>query len=59
MEKELEKLKDLEFEYNLARLTKQDKQVITLSKLKYENQLNKVLKLQKEQDEELHIKTQK
>ena len=56
MEEELNKLEDLKFEYNLARVTKQSEEIIKLSKLKYEGQLKKVLKLQKEQDEELHIK---
>ena len=47
LDKEQEKLADLEFEYNIARITKQDEDIISSAKGKYIKQLNKVLKLQK------------
>lgn len=56
MEKELEKLADLEFEYNLARITKQSPEIIKVAKGKYTKQLNKLLR--KQQCEELLNKTQ-
>ena len=45
-DKELEKLKDLEFDLNVARLSRQDEDIIKLAKGKYMKQVNKVLKLQ-------------
>ena len=47
LDKEQDKLADLEFEYNIARITKQDEDIISSAKGKYIKQLNKVLKLQK------------
>lgn len=58
MEKELEKLEDLEFEYNVARLSRQSEEVIRLAKGKYRRQLKKILKMQKEADDEISNKTQ-
>ena len=57
MDKELEKLGDLEFEYNIAKLTKQSEEVIKLARGKYKRQLDKVLKMQK--DERISDKAQK
>ena len=45
--KEQQKLADLEFEYNIARLSDQSEEIIRQAKGKYIRQLNKVLKLQK------------
>lgn len=50
MEKELEKLADLEFEYNVARITKQSEEIIKMTKGKYTRQLNKVLRMQKNEE---------
>lgn len=50
MEKELEKLADLEFEYNIARITKQSEEIIKMAKGKYTRQLNKVLRMQKNEE---------
>lgn len=47
MDKELQKLADLEWEYNIAKMTKQDEDIIIIAKGKYIRQLNKVLRLQK------------
>ena len=52
LDKEIRKLEDLEFEYNIARMTKQDEAIIILAKGKYIRQLNKVLKLQKARPKE-------
>lgn len=46
LDKEWEKLEDLEFEYNIARLARLDEDVIKLAKAKYMKQVNKVRKLQ-------------
>ena len=45
--KEQQKLADLEFEYNIARLSDQSEEIIRQAKGKYIRQLNKVLRLQK------------
>lgn len=51
MEKEMqEKLADLEFEYYVARISKQDEDIIKQAKSKYKRQLNKVLKMQKNKE---------
>ena len=50
MEKELEKLADLEFEYNVARITKQSEEIIKMAKGEYTRQLNKVLRMQKNEE---------
>lgn len=47
LDKEQEKLADLEFEYNIARITDQPQEIKILAKGKYIRQLNKVLRLQK------------
>lgn len=44
--KEFEKLSDLEFEFNIARLSGQSEEIIKKAKAKYFRQLNKVRKLQ-------------
>ena len=46
LDKEQEKLADLEFEYNIAKVSKQEPEIITLAKAKYIRQLNKVLQMQ-------------
>lgn len=46
MDKEWEKLQDLEFEYNIARLSGQEEEIVKEAKAKYTRQLNKVRKLQ-------------
>lgn len=46
LKKEFEKLEDLEFEYNIARLSRQDEEIIKNAKMKYMKQANKVKKLQ-------------
>ncbi len=51
-DKELEKLKDLEFDLNVARLSRQDEDIIKLAKAKYRMQYNKVLKLQETRSKE-------
>ena len=45
--KEQQKLADLQFEYNIARLSDQSEEIIRQAKGKYIRQLNKVLRLQK------------
>lgn len=45
--KEEKKLADLEFEYNIARISKQDEDIISSAKGKYIKQLNKVLRYKK------------
>ena len=45
-----EKLADLEFEYYVARISKQDEDIIKQAKSKYKRQLNKVLKMQKNKE---------
>lgn len=51
MEKEMqERLADLEFEYYVARISKQDEDIIKHAKSKYKRQLNKVLKMQKNKE---------
>ncbi len=51
MEKEMqERLADLEFEYYVARISKQDEDIIKQAKSKYKRQLNKVLKMQKNKE---------
>lgn len=51
MEKEMqEKLADLEFEYYVARVSKQDEDIIKQAKSKYKRQLNKVVKMQKNKE---------
>lgn len=50
MDKELEKLSDLEFEYNIARLTKQKKEIIEEAKQKYLEQTKKVMEIEKQQE---------
>ena len=51
MEKEMqEKLADLEFEYYVARISKQDEDIIKQAKSKYKRQLNKVLRMQKNKE---------
>ncbi len=45
--KEQQKLADLEFEYNIARLSDQSEETIRQAKGRYRRQLNKVLGLQK------------
>jgi len=52
MDKEIRKLEDLEWEYKIAIITKQDEDIITLAKGKYIRQLNKVLRMQKGSDKE-------
>ena len=47
LDKEQDKLADLEFEYNIARISKQDEEIVSQAKGKYTKQLNKVLRLQK------------
>ena len=47
LDKEIRKLEDLEFEYNIARITDQPEEIKILAKGKYVRQLNKVLRLQK------------
>ena len=48
MEKEMqERLADLEFEYYVARISKQDEDIIKQAKSKYTKLLNKVVKMQK------------
>lgn len=44
---EQRKLADLEFEYNIARMSNQDEEIIRQAKGRYRRQLNKVLRLQK------------
>ena len=46
MDKEWEKLMELEFEYNIARLSGQEEEIVKKAKAKYTRQLNKVKKLQ-------------
>ena len=51
MEKEMqERLADLEFEYYVAKVSKQDEDIIKHAKSKYKRQLNKVLKMQKNKE---------
>ena len=51
MEKEMqERLADLEFEYYVARISKQDEDIIKQAKSKYKRQLNKVVKMQKNKE---------
>ena len=51
MEKEMqERLADLEFEYYVARISKQDEDIIKQAKSKYTRQLNKVVKMQKNKE---------
>lgn len=45
IDKEMEKLEDLEFEYNMARLSRQDEEIIKLAKGKFLRQVNKVRKI--------------
>lgn len=45
-DKEFEKLKDLEFDLNLARLSGQEEEIIRKIKSQYTKQYNKVRKLQ-------------
>lgn len=44
---EQRKLADLEFEYNIARMSNQDEEIIRQAKGRYRRQLNKVLKYQR------------
>ena len=46
MDKEQQKLADLEWEYLIAIKTEQEEDIIALAKGKYKKQLNKVLRLQ-------------
>lgn len=51
MEKEMqEKLADLEFEYYVARISKQDEDIIKQTKSKYTKLLNKIIKMQKNKE---------
>ena len=52
LKKEFEKLEDLEFEYNIARLSRQDEEIIKNAKMKYMKQANKVKKLQETESNE-------
>lgn len=47
MDKEWEKLMELEFEFNIAKLSNQEEEIIKKAKSNYTKQLNKVRKLQK------------
>ena len=51
MEKEMqERLADLEFEYYVARISKQDEDIIKQAKSKYTKLLNKIIKMQKNKE---------
>lgn len=60
MKDEYKKLVDLEFEYNIARLSCQEEDVIRKAKGRYIRQLHKVIKNQslESNNEEIHNKTQ-
>ena len=51
MDKEIEKLADLEFEYDLARMYSDDLDVIRLARRKMEIQREKIKRMEAEQDE--------
>ena len=46
-EEEMKKLRDLEFDFNIALLSRQEPEIIKLAKGKYLKQINKVRKMQK------------
>ena len=52
LDKEQEKLADLEFEYNVARISNQPEEIQILAKGRYKRQFNKVLRLQKARSNE-------
>lgn len=47
MDKEMQKLTDLEFDYKVAVITKQDEDIIKIAKAKFTKQYNKVFKAPK------------
>ena len=47
MDKEMQKLADLEFEWKVAIITKQDEDIIKIAKAKFTKQYNKVFKVPK------------
>lgn len=47
MDKEMQKLADLEFEWKVAVITKQDEDIIKIAKAKFIKQYNKVFKVSK------------
>lgn len=62
MDKEIQKLADLEFEWKVAVITKQDEDIIKIAKAKFTKQYNKVFKVLKtdsnEQKEENSVNVQ-
>ena len=62
MDKEIQKLADLEFEWKVAVITKQDEDIIKIAKAKFIRQYNKVFKAPKtdsnEQKEENSVNVQ-
>ena len=46
LDKEWEKLQELECEYSIARLSGQEEEIVKKAKINYTRQLNKVKKLQ-------------
>lgn len=62
MDKEIQKLADLEFEWKVAVITKQDEDIIKIAKAKFIRQYNKVFKVPKidsnEQKEENSVNVQ-
>lgn len=47
MDKEMQKLTDLEFEWKVVIITKQDEDIIKIAKAKFIKQYNKVFKVSK------------
>ena len=47
MDKEMQKLANLEFDYKVAVITKQDEDIIKIAKAKFTKQYNKVFKASK------------